>query len=115
MLKFLRLLLIILLFSQVCCEPKPMTYGIITIQKIAIEPGHYYYLCPNEAILTNTNESNIITFTVEIKSRNSGSKRSKILTLLPGATKFISSSCGLVFTIKGAFYEKASSKRVENN
>jgi hypothetical protein len=103
-------LLIPLLVSLASCEPEPKSFGVLAIQK---RPDGY--ACSIEAIITNTNDSKIITFTVEIKSVKNARKSSKEVTVLPGATKSIVEACGLKFAIKGAFYEKENSKRVKTD
>ena len=107
----LKPILIILIVTLTSCEPDPISLGVLTIQNA--QNSNYDSNCPREAIITNISTNKIITFAVEITSRESARKGSKEFTILPGATKWIAPSCGLVFTVKGAFYEKENSKRVE--
>jgi hypothetical protein len=95
--------------SLTSCEKEPMSFGVIAFQ----DNDDYY--CRREAIITNTCTNRIITFTVEMRSKISKYKSSTELVVLPGATRLIGQSCNLDFEIKGAFYEKENSKRVNTD
>jgi hypothetical protein len=110
-----RAIILILIFFTSSCDKDPIQYGIISFQKNYYNSHEPDPWCNSEAIITNTSTNKIITFVIEIKTKNRDRKISTEITLLPGSTEEISPACDLIFELKAAFIDKEKNKRIENN